>query len=1032
MSSPSSLETMFFECLRMDRPAERAAYLAQACAGDAELLRRLQKMLEAHDSSFLEQAAYVPGPIAEPPLDADGPGERIGAFRLVEQIGEGGMGTVWRAEQLEPVQRQVALKLIKAGMDSHQVVARFEAERQALALMDHPNIARVLDGGTDGRGRPFFVMDLFEGVPITRFCDEQRLALRQRLELFIPVCEAIQHAHQKGVIHRDIKPSNVLVALQHGRVVPKVIDFGIAKAVEQKLTEHTALTQHGSFVGTFEYMSPEQAARSAMGVDTRSDIYSLGVLLYELLTGTTPLSRQRLEQSPYSDILRAITDEETPKPSTRLGESPTTIATIAARRCVEPARLAGMVRGELDWIVMKALEKDRNRRYATVAELAQDVQRFLAHDPVSACPPSAGYRLRKFARKHRTKLQVAAGFLVLMVSATVVSVWLAIAAKRESDQKELARAEAAAATIQALDALAALTDGMLERLLARQVQLTAQDREYLRAVLARYERFAALKGDSEESRAIAAEGAFRVGLLHLRLEDRDAAHGAFRAALARYRQLGQEFPQQAKYRLCAAKACTNLGILLRERGQWDESAAMERCSLETSEQLAAEFPAEPEYLHSVAGSYLNLAMLWESQGLVDRALLEVRQARAMFEQLAQSHPGPERQRELAMCLGNLASTLRRQGDKPEAVAAYRRALEIVTTLVHDVDDSAGYRQELARCHNNLGTALMENGDAAAAHEQVMEALRQQLRLAADFPTVPSYRVELARSHANLGVFLNDADPTAAESHFRSALAIQERLVADFSDVPSHAQDLASTHNGLGNLLLDAGKLAAGEAELLAAVRMREQLAGSHPRVVEYTVELGGSYCNLGNGFLVHRQQPAESLAWYGKAIEGLTAVLATQPDLATARAFLRNSYEGRYQALRLVGRIDEALLDVDRCLALCDGAAGALVRLGRFEVLIGVDTTRAMAELDRVATEPTTPDATLYHGVVVLCQVASAEAGAQARSNYCKRAMALLEQLLRRGYLRPAANRERLCNEPAVGVLRDQDEFWDLMERAEK
>ena len=1031
MSSPSSLETMFFECLRMDKPAERAAYLAQACAGDAELLRRLQKMLDAHDSNFLEQAAYLPDPVAAAPLAADGAGQCIGAFRLVEQLGEGGMGTVWRAAQLEPVQRQVALKLIKAGMDSQQVIARFEAERQALALMDHPNIARVLDGGTDGRGRPFFAMDLFEGVPITKYCDEQRLALRQRLELFIPVCEAIQHAHQKGVIHRDIKPSNVLVAMQHGRVVPKVIDFGIAKAVKPKLTDHTALTQHGGFVGTFEYMSPEQAARSALGVDTRSDIYSLGVLLYELLTGTTPLSRQRLEQSSYSDILRAITDEETPKPSTRLGESSTTIATISARRCLGPARLVGMVRGDLDWIVMKALEKDRNRRYATAVELAQDVQRFLAHDPVLACPPSAAYRLRKFARKHRTKLQVAALFLVLMVGATVVSVWLAIAAKRESDDKELARAEATAATTQALDALAALTDGMFERLLARQVQLTAKDREYLRAVLTRYERFAALKGDSEESRAIRAEGAFRVGLLHLRLQERDAAHDAFRTALAGYTQLGQQFPQQAKYRLCAAKACTNLSIVLHERGHWEDAAAMERCSLETSAQLAAEFPDEPEYLHSVAGSHLNLATLWQNQGLVDRALLEVRQARAMLERLAQSHPDPERQRELAMCLGNLGSTLRRQGDKPEAVAAYRRALELVTTLVHDVPDNADYRQERARCHNNLGTALMENGDAAAAQEQVMEALRQQIALAADFPTVPSYRVELARSHSNLGVFLHGVDATASETHFRAAQAIQERLVADFPDVPSHAQDLASSHNGLGNLLLDAGKLDAGEAELLAAVRMREELAKAHPQVVPYAVELGGSYCNFGNAVLVQRQQPAESLAWYGKAVDRLTAVLAAQPDLATARAFLRNSYEGRYQALRLVGRIDEALLDVDRCLALCDGAPGPLVRLARFEVLIGADNERAMAELDRVIGEATTPDATLHHGVVVLCQAASGE-GAPARGTYCKRAMALLEQLLQRGYLRPAANRERLRNEPVFAVLREEDGFWDLLERAEK
>jgi tetratricopeptide (TPR) repeat protein/serine/threonine protein kinase len=395
MSTASPLERIFFECLQRETPQERAAFLAQACAGDAELLRRLQKMLEAHASGFLEQAACVPGPGTEQS------GQRVGAYLLVEPLGEGGMGTVWRAEQVEPVRRQVALKLIKAGMDSRQVIARFEAERQALALMDHPNIARVLDGGADAAGRPYFVMDLFAGVPITRFCEERRLALRQRLELFAQVCEAIQHAHQKGVIHRDIKPSNVLVALQDGRAVPKVIDFGIAKAIEPKPGEPTVFTQQGGFLGTLEYMSPEQSARSAGGVDTRSDIYSLGVLLYELLTGGTPLSRQLLEESSLADILRVIADGETPKPSTRLRE------TGAAR-----------VSGELDWIVMKALEKDRDRRYATASDLGEDVRRFLADEPVLAGPPSALYRLRKLARRRRGALTAAS----VLVAALLVAI----------------------------------------------------------------------------------------------------------------------------------------------------------------------------------------------------------------------------------------------------------------------------------------------------------------------------------------------------------------------------------------------------------------------------------------------------------------------------------------------------------------------------------------------------------------------------------------------------------------------------------
>src|SRR5262245_31585449 len=289
-------------------------------------------------------------------------------------------------------------------MDSQQVIARFEAERQALALMDHVNIARVLDAGTTPAGRPYFVMELVHGVPITQYCDDQRLTPRQRLELFVPVCQAIQHAHQKGIIHRDIKPSNVMVTLYDGKPVPKVIDFGVAKATEQKLTERTLFTQYGTMVGTLEYMSPEQAEMSALGVDTRGDIYSLGVLLYELLTGSTPLSQKRLKEATYGEILRMIKEEEPPRPSTRLSDSGEALASTSEQRQTEPAKLTRLVRGELDWIVMKALEKDRNRRYETANGFALDVQRYLSDEPVQACPPSASYRLRKFVRRNQRPL----------------------------------------------------------------------------------------------------------------------------------------------------------------------------------------------------------------------------------------------------------------------------------------------------------------------------------------------------------------------------------------------------------------------------------------------------------------------------------------------------------------------------------------------------------------------------------------------------------------------------------------------------
>ncbi len=352
MTETSPAETVFFAALAKVDPAERATYLNEACGADADLRRQVDRLLAAHPQvgSFLQDDAAVrPSPLGgvgpgvrggatvDVPI-TESPGTVIGPYKLLQQIGEGGMGVVFMAEQTLPMQRKVALKVIKAGMDSGQVIARFEAELQALAMMDHVNIARVLDAGATEAGLPYFVMELVHGVPITRYCDDNRLSPRERLELFVPVCQAIQHAHQKGIIHRDVKPSNVMVTLYDGKPVPKVIDFGVAKATEQRLTERTLFTQYGTMVGTLEYMSPEQAEMSALGVDTRSDIYALGVLLYELLTGSTPLNHKRLKEAGYGEVLRMIKEEEPPRPSTRLSDSGETLASISAHRQMEPAK----------------------------------------------------------------------------------------------------------------------------------------------------------------------------------------------------------------------------------------------------------------------------------------------------------------------------------------------------------------------------------------------------------------------------------------------------------------------------------------------------------------------------------------------------------------------------------------------------------------------------------------------------------------------------------------------------------------------
>jgi serine/threonine protein kinase/tetratricopeptide (TPR) repeat protein len=438
-----SEQDIFVEAISRPDNAERRRFLDQACGDDEALRARMEKLIRHSDGlgSFLE---HPPEPLtitANAMIGAEVTGTQIGPYRIREQLGEGGFGVVFLAEQERPVKRRVALKIIKPGMDTREVIARFEAERQALAMMDHPCIAKVYDAGATENGRPYFVMELVQGVPITEYCDQCNLAAKERLELFVTVCQAVQHAHQKGVIHRDIKPTNLLVAIQDGKPSPKIIDFGVAKAIDQQLTERTLMTANAQIIGTPLYMSPEQAELSALGVDTRSDIYSLGVLLYELLTGTTPFEKDRLHAASYDELRRIIREEEPPRPSARISTLAAELATtVAEHRRTDARRLSQQVRGELDWIVMKCLEKDRNRRYESTGSLAGDIDRYLNDEPVQACPPSMAYRLRKYVRRNRVTL----AFAALLLAALGYLAYSKMAIKRERDAKTTATARAKA------------------------------------------------------------------------------------------------------------------------------------------------------------------------------------------------------------------------------------------------------------------------------------------------------------------------------------------------------------------------------------------------------------------------------------------------------------------------------------------------------------------------------------------------------------------------------------------------------------
>ncbi len=813
---------------------ERGAAIERECGGDVELRQYVESLLGAH----VEAGEFLHDPTVDArALLGDGDGSRwsaggdevgtvIGRYKLLEKIGEGGFGDVYMAEQEEPVRRRVALKIIKPGMDTRQLLARFEAERQALAMMDHPNIARVFDAGETPAGRPYFVMELVRGEAITAYCDEHRLSARERIELLVPVCQAVQHAHQKGVIHRDLKPGNVLVSLHDERPVPKIIDFGIAKAMDRPLTERTLFTEFRQFVGTPAYMSPEQAGRSGLDIDTRSDVYSLGVVLYELLTSTTPFDGQTLRQSAYEEMQRIIREVDPPRPSTRLGSltraarsrEDRTAERVADLRRTDAQTLRRMLTGELDWIAMKCLEKDRTRRYDSAGDLARDLERYLRDEPVAAGPPSAGYRLRKLARRHRAALAVSAVVVAAVLGGLGLSIAGFVAANRARGEAE-ANAQQA---LRAADKAEAINAFLLDMLATADPMHRNERNVTVREVLDEAARKVS-QGQMDAQPEAAAAVRTTIGRAYRGLALYGPAGEQLRDALARYERL------RGGEHVDVATALQELATLLAAEGDATAAEKLFRRSLEMNRKLRDAGDGV------IAANMSDLATTLTSQERLDEAekLLAGALAIARLPKNAMLPVLPE-------VLNNSAYVHYLKGRYEQAEEMYREALVRNRKLLGEAHPN------IATNMDNIATVLMARGDLEGSEAAFRDALAMRRQL------LGNEHPDVATSLHNLAVVCWKRNkPADAEPLLRESLEILRK---------THGLGHPDTLTVNDSLVSVIGSRNFGEAErlLLAAYAAAETSALVAPeRRAAIATRLSDLYGAM--------ERPADSAKWKTKA-----------------------------------------------------------------------------------------------------------------------------------------------------------------------
>ncbi len=837
---------IFSKALELSNPQERTTFIQSKCGHDKELLARVLEMLNTFENagSFLEDGALdetsdshrnaldsasfdIPTSAHELIQEQVGAGKQIGPYKLLGVLGEGGMGSVYLAEQREPVKRRVALKIIKAGMDSAQVIARFQAERQALAILDHPNIAKVFDAGTTEAGRPYFVMELVNGTPITKYCDTNKLGIRQRLELFTLVCNAVQHAHHKGIIHRDLKPSNILVTSVEGVPTPKIIDFGLAKAVSHQLSQKSMFTEHGQVLGTLEYMSPEQARLNDLDIDTRTDIYSLGIVLYELLTGSTPLRSESLRQAAFLEVLHRIKEEEPVKPSSRIADSKGSIDSLSTVRKTDPHKLSSMIRGDLDWIVLKAVEKDRERRYGTASGFASDIHRYLRSEPIEARPASFLYRCKKTIQRNKAGFAAASIVLASLALGFALTTWQAIRVSRAENESNRRLLQ----TRQALDSM---SSSVIGELLSQQTQVTPRTRKLLQDALEMYQGFANEVGQDHQTRVGVAAAHYRVAGFQRNLGIEEQGLEQFLAAAKLYEQIVQDFPEDHRSAQQVVECYLMAGRAYLQTGKYPLLFEVLELARLANAQVQKINGDSIEYYDGDTGiSYFMANGLQETNRYAEAEAalqLAIQNQKRLIRMVSESQLEEKPyQSFLASIYQQYGLSLRYQDRHEDAKKAYLQAIDVLSNLDRDSGLDSGQQSRLGVLLNDLGVIYYKDREFERAEEYYQKSLVIRNRNLANFPNEIEIAASVGGSQLNLGnLFRMQSMLDDSMLHYNEAINVLERVQRRDPDYTWANRLLRASYRGRIESLIALLRLEEAIADLNRLDELEQQDSPNSP------------------------------------------------------------------------------------------------------------------------------------------------------------------------------------------------------------